>query len=131
MNWTEILNTIFRLCIIPLLSIATTCLIKWIDIKKTTALESVKNETAQKYINLLSETISVCVLSTKQTYVDALKEKDAFNAEAQKEAFALTFNAIMDTLSAEAKVYLAEIYGDLTTYITNKIEADVLYYKSN
>ena len=30
-----------------------------------------------------------------------------------------------DILSEEAKVYLASIYGDLTAYITNMIEAEV------
>ena len=31
----------------------------------------------------------------------------------------------MAILTDEAKAYLAEIYGDVTTYITNKIEAEV------
>ena len=31
----------------------------------------------------------------------------------------------MKVLSEDAKEYLTEIYGDLTAYITNKIEAEV------
>jgi hypothetical protein len=31
----------------------------------------------------------------------------------------------MSVLTDEAKVYLTSIYGDLTAYITNKIEAEV------
>ena len=31
----------------------------------------------------------------------------------------------MAVLSSEAKEYLAAAYGDLTSYITNKIEAEV------
>lgn len=54
-----------------------------------------------------------------------MKKENAFTAEAQKEAFNLTYNAVMAILTDEAKAYLAEIYGDLTTYITNKIEAEV------
>jgi hypothetical protein len=54
-----------------------------------------------------------------------LKKENAFTAEAQKEAFNQTFNAIMAVLTDEAKEYLTTIYGDLTTYIANKIEAEV------
>ena len=45
--------------------------------------------------------------------------------EAQKEAFELTYNAVMAVLTDEAKHYLAAIYGDLTAYITTRIEAEV------
>ena len=31
----------------------------------------------------------------------------------------------MSVLTDEAKKYLSEVYGDLTAYITNKIEAEV------
>ena len=31
----------------------------------------------------------------------------------------------MNILTEDAKKYLTEIYGDVTTYITNKIEAEV------
>ena len=83
------------------------------------------NDTANKYIAMVTETISACVIATNQTYVETLKKKNAFTAEAQKEAFQLTYNAVMAILTDEAKAYLAEIYGDVTAYITNKIEAEV------
>jgi hypothetical protein len=54
-----------------------------------------------------------------------LKKENAFTAEAQKEAFNLTYNAVMAVLTNEAKNYLTELYGDLTAYITAKIEAEV------
>jgi hypothetical protein len=45
--------------------------------------------------------------------------------EAQEEAFKLTYNAVMDVLTEDAKTYLAEIYGDLNKIIATKIEAEV------
>ena len=60
-----------------------------------------------------------------ETYVDALKKQGKFDKEAQKCAFELTFNAVMAVLSDEAKHYLASVYGDLTAYITTRIEAEV------
>jgi hypothetical protein len=74
---------------------------------------------------MLAKTISDCVVATNQTYVDALKKDNAFTIEAQKEAFKKTYNAVMMVLTDEAKECLTQIYGDLTIYITTKIEAEV------
>ena len=41
------------------------------------------------------------------------------------QGFNLTFDAVMSVLTDEAKEYLTAVYGDLTAYITNKIEAEV------
>ena len=56
---------------------------------------------------------------------NSLKDKNAFDAEAQKEAFNITYNAVNDILNAEAKNYLSNIVGDLQKYITEQIEAAV------
>jgi hypothetical protein len=37
----------------------------------------------------------------------------------------MTYNAVIAVLSEDAKTYLTNVYGDLTTYITNMIEAEV------
>ena len=74
---------------------------------------------------MLTDTITTCVIATNQTYVESLKKQGRFDAEAQKEAFKLTYNAVMSVLTDEAKNYLTSIYGDLTAYITSRIEAEV------
>ena len=73
----------------------------------------------------LDKTISECVLSTTQTYVDALKKQGKFDADAQKVAFQKTFDAVMGILTDDAKEYLGEAVSDLNAYIGNKIEANV------
>lgn len=125
MNWLEMLYKILEVCVIPLLGVLTVYAVKFIKIKSDEISKKANNETASKYINLLSNTISDCVIATNQTYVEALKKENAFTAEAQKEAFQLTYDAVMSVLSDDAKVYLTSIYGDLTAYITTKIEAEV------
>ena len=37
----------------------------------------------------------------------------------------MTYNAVINVLSSDAKTYLSNIYGDLNKYITNMIEAEV------
>ena len=125
----EILQQIFELCVIPLLGILTTYLVKLIRKKNKELDEKVSNKISKKYIDMLADTITDCVVSTNQTYVDALKEANAFDKEAQKKAFELTYNKIMNVLTEDAKEYLTTVYGDLEIYITTKIESEVKSYK--
>lgn len=125
----EILQQIFELCVIPLLGILTTYLVKLIRKKNKELDEKVSNKISKKYIDMLADTITDCVVSTNQTYVDALKEANAFDKEAQKKAFELTYNKIMNVLTEDAKEYLTTIYGDLEIYITTKIESEVKFCK--
>lgn len=125
MEWLTLLYQILEVCVIPLLGILTAYLVKYINMKSAEIQVQVDNDTADKYIAMLADTITACVIATNQTYVEALKKENAFTAEAQKEAFNLTYNAVMAVLTDEAKDYLTEIYGDLTAYITTKIEAEV------
>lgn len=125
MEWLSLLYQILEVCVIPLLGVLTAHIIKFINIKSNEIQNKVDSEIGDKYIDMLADTISACVIATNQTYVEALKKQNAFTPEAQKEAFTLTYNAVMSVLTDEAKVYLTAIYGDLTAYITNKIEAEV------
>lgn len=130
MEWLPLLYQILEVCIIPLLGLLTAYVVKYVNAKSAEMQAKVENDKADKYIAMLDETICACVIATSQTYVEALKKENAFTKEAQLEAFDKTFNAIMKVLSEDAKKYLTEIYGDLTVYITNKIEAEVSLNKS-
>lgn len=125
MDWLDLLYDILKLCIVPLLGVLTTYAVKWLNAKEVETLNKVENDMADKYIAMLFETVRDCVSATTQTYVDSLKKQNAFDAEAQKVAFQMSFDAVMATLTEDAKEYLTSIYGDLNIYLTNKIEAEV------
>lgn len=125
MEWMTLLYQVLEVCVIPLLGVATAFLINFIKIKSKEAQDKIDNATADKYIAMLADTITACVIATNQTYVEALKKENAFTKEAQQEAFQLTFDAVMAVLTDDAKDYLTNLYGDLTAYITTKIEAEV------
>ena len=125
MDWMELLSKIFELCIIPLIGILTSYLITFIRMKKTELVNKTEDEKAQKYLDMIGETVIDCVLTTNQTYVDSLKAQGKFDVEAQKIAFQKTYDMVIKFLSAEAKDYIAEVYGDVTEYLTSKIEAQV------
>lgn len=125
MDWKVLLTEIFEICIIPLLGILTTFLVALIKTKMKEIQDNTDSALADKYLGMLTDTISACVLATNQTYVNSLKDKDLFDAEAQKEAFKQTYENVLTILSTDAKEYLTSAYGDLAVFITSKIEAEI------
>ena len=125
MDWMTIVAQIFEIIIFPLLSIGAIYLINLIKVKIQELKQKKNNDLYHKYLDMLEDTITQCVLATTQTYVDSLKKEGAFNADAQKVAFTKTYTNVMKILSAEAKEYLTEALGDLETYVYNRIEANV------
>lgn len=123
MDWMNLLQQIFEVCIIPLLGILTTYFIVFIKNKSNELKEVTDNELYKKYIDLLQDTIVRCVIATNQTYVENLKNKNAFDKEAQEEAFKMTYDAVMVILTDDAKDYLNNAVGDLQLYVTKLIEA--------
>lgn len=123
MEWMEMAQQIFELVIIPLLVVLSTYFIKFINAKSNELINRVDNEKHDKYVLMLQETVTDCVLTTTQTYVDALKGQNAFDLEAQKKAFEMTKTAVLAILTDDAKDYLASALGDFDQYLTTLIEA--------
>ena len=129
LDWLDILYKVFEVAIIPILAAGTVYLVTFIHAKKQELVAKTKNETEKKYLEMLDKTITECVIATNQTFVDALKSSGSFNEEAQKQAFQLTYNAVMTILTADAQEYLNEAINDLNAYIATKIEAQVVVAK--
>lgn len=130
MDYLDLLQQIFNLCIVPLIGILCNFLIAYLKAKSDEAKENIENELLAKYLDMLTNTITICVIATNQTYVDALKDQNAFDAEAQKQAFQMTYDAVCAILSDEAKKYLEAAIGDLEEYIRQQIEAEVNIQKA-
>lgn len=125
MDWLTLLQQIFDIVLVPVLTAATVFLVNYIRAKTNELKEQANSDMAKKYLEMLNTTITDCVIATNQTYVEALKGQNAFTKEAQEKAFKLTYNAVMNILTEDAKEYLNEALGDLNSYIANKIEAEV------
>lgn len=81
---------------------------------------------AQGYITEIADAVSAAVAATSQTYVDALKQAGKFDLEAQKEAAQKALTACLASISPAAQAFIEALYdGDLTEYLTTKIEAEV------
>jgi hypothetical protein len=125
MEWMTLLYKVIEIAIIPLLGVLSAYVIKFINSKSAQLTAKAENEKAVKYINVVNDTITSCVLATSQTYVEALKKENAFTEEAQKEAFQKTYQAVMSLLPNDTKQFLTETYSNVEEYLITKIEAAV------
>ena len=121
----ELLTEIFEICIIPLLGVLTAFAVQYLKAKSKEIIAGLDNDAAQEYIEMITNTVTNCVIATNQTYVETLKKQNKFDADAQKVAFEKTLNAVIAVLSDDAKDYIVKTTGDLNTYLTNLIEAKV------
>ena len=136
--YLRLLSEIFEVCIIPLLGILTAYAVAYLKAKKEEILAKIKTNKTQeekelmsKYLDMVEKTVTNCVMTTNQTYVDSLKQEGKFDADAQKIAFDKTLDAVLAILSEDAKVYLTQIFGDLNVYLTNLIESQVKINKAS
>ena len=127
-----LLSSIFEVCIIPLLGVLTAFAVAFLKAKKEEILAKIatnktqeEKELAEKYLNMVEDTVAKCVLANNQTYVDSLKAEGKFDTEAQKIAFDKTLNAVLAILTDDAKNYLTHIFGDLNVFLSNLIESQV------
>lgn len=125
MNWLEIANQVCQTLLPLVLTALSVTLIAFVNNKLEEGKKMSESELTDKYLTMLQGTIEDAVLATTQTYVEALKNQNMFDKEAQKHAFQMTYDAIMKVLTEDAKKYIESAVGDLETYITNKIESTV------
>jgi hypothetical protein len=85
----------------------------------------VLSNTSQKYIDQAADAVTTAVHFISQSYVDDLKRDGTFTEENQKIAFNKALTQAKLLLTQKAKDFLHEAYGDLTDYLSTKIEAEV------
>ncbi len=121
MNWSDLLYIVVTAAVGLLSTVATI----WIKQKMGLAQQNAKSDQEAKYLGMLESTVVNCVLTTNQTFVASLKKENMFNEAAQKAAFSMTYQAVMNTLSADAQKFLNEAYKDVPTLVTQMIEAQI------
>lgn len=88
------------------------------------------NETAQKYLGGAVTIIDNAVKATYQTYVQALKEEDKFDKDAQLAALEKAKYAVLSQMSGDMKTYIASAFGDLDKWLETKIESRLYELKN-
>lgn len=115
MEWQNILFSAIGIIITGLVSWSVERLVAFLNSK-------IKNAKALQYLTDAVGIVANAVKATYQTYVQALKDKDIFTADAQKTALSVAVNQAQNQMSNELKNYITNNFGDLTEWITSQIE---------
>ena len=119
----NILATVVTCIILPLISFLGFKLSQFLNSK-------IKDEKAKTLLNQANEIVMNAVRSVFQTYVESLKNSGSFNEDAQAIALGKAKTIINAELTGELKTFLIQNYGDLTSWITNSIEASIYKLKN-
>lgn len=116
MSWLWILLSI--------ISIVLTALVIW-GAERLIALinAKIKNTKHAKYLTSAVDIITRAVKSTYQTYVEVLKNGDAFTAENQKTALSKAGEIALSQLLEDTKKWISTNFGDVDKWIENTIES--------
>ena len=114
----NVLSVLLTAVILPLISIAGTQLIKFINSK-------IKNNELAKQLATATTIVTNAVRVVFQTYVDALKKNGSFDKEAQVEALTRAKNIALSQITEETKSYIEDNYGDFNNWLTIQIEANI------
>lgn len=112
------------------IGILVTGLASWLTVVITNFFNSkIKDKTIARRASQLTTIILNAVKFTTQTFVDDLKKNGKFTSEAHLEALERTKSAVKNQLTEELKEYISETYGDIESYLTSAIEAQIYTLK--
>lgn len=118
MNWGEILTQIvlgLLGILLSVLSVYATYLIN----------KHIKDAELKRIITSLNDLVQKAVLEVYQTYVENLKSKSIFDAEAQKTALNQSLEIIKVNMPSDVEKWLKSNYTDVERYLKTLIEAQI------
>jgi len=121
----EFLSTLLQAVLIATIPVISTFIGKGVQAFVKHLSTKTDNELAQKYMKEAADAIEEAVSYTNQTYVDTLKKSDKFTEENQAEALDRSLKKATALLTADARRFLEEAYGDLNEYLLSRIEPEV------
>lgn len=121
----ETLSILFQAVLIAAVPVCTGAVIRGVQTGAKYFAARAENETVRKYLEDAADAVGTAVIYTSQTYVDELKNSGKFTRENQEEALRKAVEQAEKLLTAEARAFLEEAYGDLNDYLISRIEAEV------
>ena len=122
----EVLNILLSglsVIITGLCSWIAATLVKWLN-------EKISDK---KYSDMLGQLIYIitdAVQCVYQEFVEVLKKEGGFTEEAQKEAKERAMNIIYGQLSEKMKQFIIDNYGNIETWLSEKIESVIYSLKA-
>ncbi len=111
----ELLSYLISVLIVPLILSLIKAGVSYIESKT-------KNNKVNCYIKIAENAVETAVLAVSQVYVDSLKKGNRFDELAKKEAFNQAKTRVLSIIGHGMGEELEKLYGDLDSWIDNKIE---------
>lgn len=118
-NYQQVLNGLLTTVLTVTIPILLRYAVIWI---KSKIVADTTNSNA-KYLSMAVDAIYAATLETTQTYVNALKDKNLFDKDAQKIALQMSLEKAKQIMGEEVRNVLESIVGDINVYITSQIES--------
>lgn len=119
--WENLATQIAFWVITTVLTVVGGFVVRWVNAK----IATIKDEKIQKILSGAVAIVSDGVKYTYQTYVEAIKGTDFWDADAQKNAMKQTVDYVKGTLTEQAKAYIIANYGDLENWIRQQVEVQI------
>jgi len=87
--------------------------------------KKIKNDKLKTILASLENLVQNAVLETYQTYVEELKDKDLFDAKAQKKALTHALEYIKANMPSYVEKWLESNFKDVEEYLISLIEAQI------
>lgn len=124
-DFSNLLKDILYIVLTAIAPIVVTYFTKYVDAKIEEMTANIESEKIKKYIESVSDAISIAVTSVSQTYVDSLKASGQFDKEAQAKAKELAMDTARKLITQNAQDTIDMIYGDFNEYLESAIESYV------
>jgi len=121
----EFLLELLRVLAMAAIPVCTAFLIQFLRRKSEQVKAQTSSTAAKELLTEITDAVTTAVAYVSQTYVDTLKKNGEFTKEAQSKAAQQAFSICRASLSSDAIAFIEARCGDLTRYLTMKIEAEV------
>ena len=122
---TEFLLELIKAVALAAVPVCGAYAVKFLRQKSAQIAERTESDRVKDLLAQVTDAVTTAVTYTNQTMVDALRKQGGLSKEEQKEALQLSLNKALSLLSEVARNQLDQIYGDVSAYLTSRIEAEV------
>ena len=116
--WENILYAVITAAV----PVITGFVCKWLMSLYESNKSKIKDETVRGVLDKTADMLVSVVETTTSVFVKQLKVEGKFDDEAKAAAFKMSFETAKKMLTEESTKIIAETYGDVDEYLTNKIE---------
>ena len=128
MEWNVVLICVVVSIVVPIIAGLLAC---GISVLKKLVNEKIDNATLKAVLNDGLTVIENSVKYTYQTYVEGMKDKDIFDANAQKQALQMAKDKALSMLSEGFINMIKDMYGDVNNWLETNIESTIYTLKNS